>query len=78
MVAENKGKEEKLFNLLCKAGQKYYKRNTCGNGFDELLEPKSWGQRTGESYTTTPVDDEEIGRPPRPQYPMDNEEHDEL
>lgn len=55
MIVKAKGKEKKVFNLLCTGGAKHYKLNSCGNGFDKLLDPESWKESVGNSMTTKPV-----------------------
>lgn len=75
MVAANKGKERPLFDLLCKSGPKNYKLNTCGNGFDQMLDPKSWQKKKGDSYTKTPVRRNSDGT--YSDYHHDDEDYDE-
>ena len=59
MVAKNGADERQLFKLFCKAGNEHYKRNTCGNGFDRLLDPSSWNEKKDDSFTSEPVDNNE-------------------
>ncbi|KAF6025209.1 hypothetical protein EB796_016272 [Bugula neritina] len=58
MVAASKGKEKPLFDLLC-VDESHKKLNSCGGGLSAMLEPGSWKDGKGTSYTEEEADDDD-------------------
>lgn len=73
MVAKNKGKEGKLFDLFCTT-ESNRKLNSCGGGFAALLDPSKMMDGKGKSYTVK----KEAKKDDEDEDEEDEDDHDEL